>query len=40
MSFLEIYSVRAEYLRVFDVGDEFTGEGDIDMISLGVTVAF
>jgi OmpA-OmpF porin, OOP family len=40
MSFLEIYGVRLEYMRIFDVGDEFTGEGDIDMISLGITVAF
>jgi OOP family OmpA-OmpF porin len=40
LSFLEIYDFRVEYQRVFDAGDEATGEGDVDMISVGVTVVF
>ena len=40
MSFLEIYGVRLEYLRVFDSGTEGFGEADLDMLSLGVTVTF
>jgi hypothetical protein len=40
MSFLEIYGVRLEYLRVFDAGKEGFGEADLDMLSLGVTVTF
>ena len=40
LNFLEIYDFRLEYQRVFDAGDEATGEGDVDMISVGVTVVF
>jgi OmpA-like transmembrane domain len=40
MSFLEIYGLRLEYQRVFDAGDKFTGKGDIDMVTLGITVGF
>lgn len=40
LSFLEIYDFRVEYQRVFDAGDEATGEGDVDMISVGITVVF
>jgi len=40
MSFLEIYGLRVEYQRVFDAGDDFTGKGDLDMVSLGITVGF
>jgi hypothetical protein len=40
MSFAEIYGVRVEYQRVFDAGSQSTGEGDVDMLSLGVTVYF
>lgn len=39
-NFLEIYDLRLEYLRIFDAGDKTTVEGDVDMISLGVTVTF
>jgi hypothetical protein len=39
-TFLEIYDARLEYTRVFDAGDESTGEGDVGMISLGITVGF
>lgn len=40
MSLLEVYSLRAEFQRVFDAGDEAFGEGDIDLVSIGITVAF
>ena len=36
----EIYDLRLEFQRIFDAGDETTGEADLDMISLGVTVVF
>ena len=39
-TFAEIYTARLEYLRVFDAGSSDTGEADVDMISLGVTVTF
>lgn len=39
-TFAEIYTARLEYQRVFDAGSDDTGEADIDMISLGVTVTF
>lgn len=39
-NFLEIYDLRLEFQRVFDAGDETTGEADADMISLGITVVF
>ena len=39
-SLVEIYSVRAEYTRILDAGDEISGENDIDMLSLGLTVRF
>jgi OOP family OmpA-OmpF porin len=39
-NFLEIYDLRLEFQRIFDAGDETTGEADLDMISLGVTVVF
>lgn len=37
---LEIYDLRLEFQRVFDAGDDTTGEGDVDMLSLGITVVF
>ncbi len=37
---LEIYDLRLEFQRVFDAGDKTTGEADVDLISLGVTVVF
>jgi hypothetical protein len=40
LSFLEIYGARLEYIRVFDAGEDFTGKGDVDMITLGITVGF
>lgn len=39
-SFAEIYQVRLEFQRVFDAGDEVTGEADVDLITLGITVTF
>ena len=39
-TFAEIYTVRIEYQRVFDAGDENTDEADLDMAIIGVTVAF
>lgn len=39
-NFLEIYDVRLEFQRIFDAGDETTGEADVDVISIGVTVVF
>jgi len=39
-TFAEIYAVRLEYQRIFDAGSEATGEQDLDLISLGVTVTF
>jgi hypothetical protein len=40
-AFLEIYSLRLEYQRVFAAGkDSSLGGDDIDMVALGVTVAF
>jgi OOP family OmpA-OmpF porin len=40
MTFAEIYTLRLEYSRILDAGDEFIGEGDADMVSLGIVVAF
>lgn len=40
LNFLEIYDFRLEFQRVFDAGDESTGEGDLDMVSVGITVLF
>jgi hypothetical protein len=39
-TFAEIYTARLEYQRVFNAGTRDTGEADIDLISLGVTVTF
>ena len=39
-TFAEIYTLRAEYQRVFDAGDEATGEADVDVYALGITVVF
>jgi opacity protein-like surface antigen len=39
--FLEIYDLRLEYQRAFDVGDEQSGgEGDLDAALLGLIVTF
>ncbi len=40
LNFLEIYDFRIEYQRIFDAGDKSAGEGDADMISVGITVVF
>ena len=40
LNFLEIYDLRLEYQKVFDAGHERTSEGDVDMISVGITVVF
>jgi hypothetical protein len=40
-SIADIYSVRLEYVRVFDAGDADTlDEADVDMAALNVTVSF
>ena len=40
-SFAEVYTARIEYQRVFDAGAEDAGgEADVDVITLGFTVAF
>ena len=39
-SFLEIYDLRLEFQRIFDAGDKTTGEADLDLISLGISVVF
>lgn len=40
LNFLEIYDLRLEFQRVFDAGDKTTGEADVNVISLGVSVVF
>lgn len=40
LNFFEIYDFRVEYQRIFDAGDRSTGEGDVDVISVGITVVF
>jgi opacity protein-like surface antigen len=39
-TFAEIYTLRLEYQRILDAGDELTGEADMDSVNLGFTVAF
>jgi hypothetical protein len=40
-SFAEVYTIRLEYERVFEAGSKDTGgESDVDILSLGFTVAF
>lgn len=39
-TFLEIYDFRLEFQRIFDAGDKTTGEADLDLISLGISVVF
>ena len=39
LSFAEVYSLRAEYQRVFGVDDN-PARGDIDMVSIGFAVTF
>ena len=39
-SLLEVYALRAEFMRVFDAGEAVFGEADADVISLGLTVKF
>lgn len=39
-TFAEIYTLRAEYQRVFDAGDEATGEADADLYAVGISVVF
>jgi OOP family OmpA-OmpF porin len=38
----EVYTLRAEFIRVFDAGKKVfgVGEGDVDMITVGITVRF
>ena len=40
LNFLEIYDFRVEFQRVFDAGHKTTGEDNVDMITVGVTVSF
>lgn len=41
LTFAEIYGVRLEFQRIFDAGDpETLGEGDADLLTIGVTVSF
>lgn len=39
MSFAEVYGLRLEFQRVFKAGED-PAEGDVDILSLGFTVAF
>ena len=39
-TFAEIYTLRAEYQRIFDAGDSATGEANVDLYALGITVVF
>jgi OOP family OmpA-OmpF porin len=40
-TFLDVYTVRGEYQRVFDAGnDDFVRESDIDLVSIGIAVSF
>ena len=39
-TFAEIYTLRAEYQRVFDAGDDTVVEGDQDLATVGVAVRF
>lgn len=39
-SFTRNLAIRAEYERFFDVGTSETGEGDIDLISIGIVFRF
>lgn len=40
MSLAEVYSLRAEFTRIFDSGEPVFGEADVDLVSIGLTVAF
>ncbi len=40
-TFLDVYTVRGEYLRVFDAGKQSLGpQSDVDLLSIGVAVSF
>lgn len=40
MSLAEVYAIRAEFTRIFDAGEAVFGEADVDLITVGLTVAF
>ncbi len=40
MSLAEVYSLRAEFTRIFDAGEPVFGEANVDLISVSITVAF
>lgn len=40
MSIAEIYGLRLEYQRIFDVESTRASKGDVDFLSIGVTVQF
>jgi OOP family OmpA-OmpF porin len=40
MSLAEVYGIRLEYQRIFGVEAEQISKGDVDFVSLGVTVQF
>lgn len=39
-NFFEIYDFHLEFQRIFDAGDKVIGEGDADVITLGISVVF
>lgn len=40
-TFLDVYTLRGEFQRVFDAGnDDFVPESDIDLVSIGIAVTF
>jgi hypothetical protein len=40
LSLAEVYQIRAEFTRIFDAGKPVFGEADVDLINVGITVAF
>jgi hypothetical protein len=36
----EVYTIRAEFIRVFDAGNKDNGQADVDVLNVGVTVKF
>ena len=39
-TFAEIYTLRLEYQSVFDAGEASTGEADVDLYAVGISVTF
>lgn len=40
VSLAEVYTIRAEYQRIFEAGKDVFGEADVDLVTIGVTVTF